>query len=260
MNSAEQTSEMGHFSEAQTQHPPGALILSEAAHADWLHLSEYLITAYHQCLTCVQPHLEAAARERAAQAAVETALQGNAAALALIGAAASGVANRQARPYESSWIEIGRAYAAAFTAAGFVALQTPGASSRMTALAAELARLALRAAETLAHGVGLLLGTRQSGSIAQISAYVGALEGQADTLLRGFLASPPGGKRNGGQRDSAAQYSADRQTLLALEAMTDRCEDIADALLAAAHDRYEGRSAARQTTSATPGPGETHEP
>jgi hypothetical protein len=259
MKSIEQSPEKRDFSEEQTQHPPGTLTLSEAARTDWLHLSKCLITAYQQCLTCMQPHLEEATRDKASQAAVESALQGNAAALALIGVSAEGV-NRQALHHESPWIEIGRAYAAAFTAAGFVALQASGTSVRMATLSAELARLALRAAETLAHGVGLLLGTRKSGSIAQISAYVGTLEGQADTLLRGFLASPSGGKRNGGQRDDAAQYSADRQTLLALEAMTDRCEDIADALLAAAHDCYEGQSAACHPPLAMPGSGETHAP
>lgn len=258
MKSIEQSHEKGDFSEEQTQHPSGTLTLSEAARTDWLHLSKCLITAYQQCLTCVQPHLEEATRDKATQAAVESALQGNAAALALIGVSAEGV-NRQALHHESPWIEIGRAYAAAFTAAGFVALQASGTSARMAPLSSELARLALRAAETLAHGVGLLLGTRQSGSIAQIFAYVGTLEGQADTLLRGFLATPPQTKMNSRQQADADKHNANRQVLLALEAMTDRCEDIADALLAAAHDCYEGPHAARHPTSARPGSGETDE-
>jgi hypothetical protein len=240
MDTAEQAPEWGSFSDDQEPYLAGVLAFSERARADWLHLSERLITTYQQCLTCVQPHLEPAARASAAQAVVETALQGNAAALALSGTATPGAVNRSLLEHEYPWLEIGRAYAAAFTAAGFVALQASGTSSRIASLAPELARLALRAAETLAHGVGLLLGTRQSGSIAQISAYVGTLEGQADTLLRGFLAAPPGGNGSGRQRKGA-----DRQMLLALEAMTDRCEDIADALLAVAHD-----STARPPTSA----------
>jgi hypothetical protein len=245
MDTAEQAPEWGSFSNDQGTHLPGALAFSEQARSDWLHLSEGLITTYQQCLTCVQPHLEHTARASAAQVAVETALQGNAAALALIGAPTSGAVNRSQLEHEYPWLEIGRAYAAAFTAAGFVALQASSASARMASLASELARLALRAAETLAHGVGLLLGTRQSGSLAQISAYVGTLEGQADTLLRGYLAAPPGGNGSGRQRNSA-----DRQMLLALEAMTDRCEDIADALLAVAHASSEGDSTARPPTSA----------
>lgn len=253
MNSAEQASEWGSFSDAQVPHLTGALAFSEQARSEWLHLSERLITAYQQCLTCVQPHLEPAAQASAAQAAVETALQGNAAALALIGTGASGAVNRSLLEQEYPWLEIGRAYAAAFTAAGFVALQATGASARPASLAPLLARLALRAAETLAHGVGLLLGTRQSGSIAQISAYVGTLEGQADTLLRGFLAAPPQNRTHGRQQNAADRQSTERQILLALEAMTDRCEDIADALLAVAHARQEGRYAAHQPTSAMPG-------
>lgn len=214
MNSAEQAPEWGSFPNDQVPHPAGVLAFSEQARSDWLHLSGHLITVYQRCLTCMQPRVEPAVRASAAQAAVETALQGNAAALALIGTAASGVVNRSLLEQEYPWLEIGRAYAAAFTAAGFVTLQAPGASSRLAFLAAELTCLALRAAETLAHGVGLLLGTHQSGPMAQVCAYVGTLEGQADTLLRWFLTTPPRSSGNGRQQDAADSSSAECQALL----------------------------------------------
>ncbi len=255
MSPAEQASEKEKYFDDQVPHLPGALNLSERARTNWLCLSECLITAYQQCLDCVQPHLEEVARAEAAQATVETTLQGNAAALALIDATAAEGDSQPLLGRKYPWAELGRAYAAAFTAAGMVALQVAAGPLRMTALAGELARLALRAAKTLAHGVGLLLGTRQSGSIGQISAYVGTLESQADTLLRGFLAAPPQKRRNGGQQTDAERDSVDRQVLLALEAMTDRCEDIADALLAVAHNHYEEW----HPTSAISGLGETHE-
>jgi hypothetical protein len=235
MNSAEQAHEMGGFFDDQASHLPEALFLGDTARADWLQLCNRLITAYQQCLACVQPHLEGAARARAAQAAVETALEGSSAALALIEATAEGAGGNHAPHHEYIWTGIGRAYAAAFTSAGLVALQIPTCSPRMTSLAPELARLALRAAETLAHGVGLLLGIRQSGSLAQVCAYIGTLEGQADTLLRTFLTAPARKGRNNSWQGDPHQHAADRQLLTALEAMTDRCEDIGDALLVMAH-------------------------
>jgi hypothetical protein len=244
----EQTHEMERFTDDQAPPLHGSQILSERTRAEWLGLSERLITAYHQCLTCVQPHLEEAARAKATQATVETTLQGNAAAMALIEAMAERGESDLLLHHKYPWTEIGHAYAAAFTAAGMVALQAEACSSRMASLASELARLALRAAETLAHGVGLLLGTRRSGSIAQVCAYVGTLEGQADTLLRGYLAAPPE-RRSTGTEPGPDISSAVRQCLLALEAMTDRCEDIADGLLAAAHDYPEERRGTASTNS-----------
>ncbi len=98
----------------------------------------------------------------------------------------------------------------------------------------------------------MLLGTRRSGSIAQLAAYVGTLEGQADTLLRGFLAAPLQNSTHGRQQDAADRQNTERHILLALEAMTDRCEDIADALLAVAHAPDEGQCAARPATAAMP--------
>lgn len=239
MNRVEQAADMGRFCDDQAPHRLGAFSLSETARADWLHLAERLITTCQQCLACVQPHQPEATRARAIQATVETALQGNSAALALVEASVEGTVGGPATRHESPWTEIGRAYAAAFTAAGFVALQASEGSPRITSLAPELARLALRAAETLAHGVGLLLGTRQSGSLGQVCAYIGSLESQADSFVRAFLTAPARKDGSVPRQEDPQRYAADRQILTALEAMTDRCEDIGDALLAIAHRAWE---------------------
>lgn len=244
MNRSEQATKMGGVPDEQAPHRPGAFSLSEAARTGWLRLAEHLVTTYQQCLTCVQPSLGEAERVRTVQATVERALQGNAAALAFIEASAEEARPLPAQTHESSWTEIGRAYAAAFTAAGCVALQAPESSPRIPSLAPELARLALRAAETLAHGVGLLLGTRQSGSIAQVCTYIGSLENQSDTLLRGFLTAPVRKDGNAPWQEDPQRSAAERQMLIALETMTDRCEDIGDALLVIAHHASIARAVA----------------
>jgi hypothetical protein len=250
MSFTERISSVGKDSNHQETHRNDGWFLHEPARTAWQQLSECLISAYQQCLRGVQPHLEEAERARIAQETVEITLQGNAAALALLEGIPEAPGNGLTLHREYPWNEISRAYAAAFTAAGMVALQTLTWSPRMVALAAELARLALRAAETLNHGVGLLLGTRLSGSIVQVCAYVGTLEGQADTVLRGYLAAPAEGYGYGSAQGITNTSSAERQVLLALEAMTDRCEDIADVLLAAAHDCLTGLPPTRQTAKA----------
>lgn len=244
MDTAEHEPDRESSPNEQVLHLPEAAFVPEAERHGWLHLADLLIATYQGCLMCVQPHLETAMRTRAIEATVESALQGHSAALALIESPTESILDSRTLQQEHPWAEIGRAYAAAFTAAGVVALQAPERSPRISALAPELARLALRAAETLAHGIGLLLGTRQSGSLAQVCAYIGSLENKTDTLLRSFLAAPapPGG--NDARQGNLQRYTTDRQILKALEAMTDRCEDIGDALLAIPYRMWEERALA----------------
>jgi hypothetical protein len=241
MSSAEQAPKM----EPAHDHQPASLLgrfpQLTKDHADWLRLSEQLTAVYKQCGMCVRPVMEAAHRSSITHATLEAASRGESAALKLKEPAAEG--DTASHVVFDSHIreEVSRAYAAAFAAAGLTALRAAEHPQKFSAPAPELARLAQRAAEALAHGMGLLLGVRQSGSIAQVCAYIGSLESQTDTLLRAFLASPPERVGNNAQQGDADRYSADRQILTALEAMTDRCEDIADAFLAVAHTGHSKR-------------------
>jgi hypothetical protein len=200
----------------------------------WMPLAEQLLTVFRQCVICVQPTLSPDARAEAAQATLEAALAGVSQSLALIGSSSDNTVGMQPPLQGNAWTELGHAYAAAFASAGSVVLRATGKSQNPPALAPEMARLALRAAETLAHGMGLLFGLRRSGSIAHVCAHIGSLESQADSLKRAFLTSPPASANAEGEGKNGRSDDVDRQLLAALEAMTDRCEEVADALLTVA--------------------------
>ncbi len=202
--------------------------------ADWMPLAEQLLPVFQHCISCVQPTLSSTARMEAAQATLEAALAGVSASLALIGSASDSTVGNQPPLQGNAWTELGHAYAAAFASAGAVALRATGQTQNLPTQAPEMARLALRAAETLAHGMGLLSGLRRSGTIAHVCEHIGALESQADSLLRAFLTLPPASMTAASEGKKGTSDDVDRYLLAALEAMTDRCEDVADALLAVA--------------------------
>jgi hypothetical protein len=209
-----------------------SLVLSqgEALQAGWMSLAEQLMQVFQRCAACVQPTSNLTTRTEKTQAALEAALAGVSESLTLIESSADSVVGSQPPLQGNAWTGIGHAYAAAFASAGFLALRAAEHPGNFPAVAYDLARLAQRAAETLAHGMGLLLGLRRSGSIAHVCEHIGSLEGQADSLMRAFLTLPPAK----GEGDNSKSDDMNRRLLAAVEAMTDRCEDVADALLAAA--------------------------
>jgi hypothetical protein len=117
------------------------------------------------------------------------------------------------------------AYAEAFAAVRYAAACQQASPQGQAPLRAQLAELAERAGRAIAQAIELVFGERRLGSLTNVCAYIGVVEGQADGLLQRGIDSLLG---EGGWDHRRA---VELRSLLALEALTDRCEDIADALL-----------------------------
>lgn len=143
---------------------------------------------------------------------------------------------------EHPLVRLARAYRAAFDAHGVALLLTddgapiPSEARGLVERAAQAARLLGKLTDLIYHGRGL-------GTVAHLCEHVGALENQADALYRSavsalFSASGAPGvtpRTNGANEQVETRWTAERawrfHLLCALEALTDRCEDIADELM-----------------------------
>lgn len=148
-------------------------------------------------------------------------------------------------PLEPPGVQLARTYSAAFEAVGVVALLLGNLpEGRLPASTAPFAALLIDLAHIAAHAVheelDLVFGRRRLGTVTNIHAYVASLENQADDVFRArvdavlgntrhVIAGSEGGEHGVGQWPQ--QTAQTMRLLIALEALTDRCEDIADALL-----------------------------
>lgn len=126
---------------------------------------------------------------------------------------------------------LARAYAEAFEAVRYAIASLAQHPQGQGRLPAQLAESAERAAGALVQAIELVFGQRRFGSLSNIFAYVGAVEGQADDLLRRGIESLLGAGADPATGGWDRRRADELRTLLALEALTDRCEDVADALL-----------------------------
>lgn len=227
-----------------------ARLTRDVQHEDWQIVLDGVHRGVTEAFMFTQQH--ASLTESGATTAAKTA-----------GEAASATAMRV---FDHPLAQLGRAYAAAFEAVGLACLLLGNRPiAEIPPSAREFIELSRRAAQALVQGLDLAFGRRRLGSVAQICEHIGALENQADALFRNATAALLGPRtRARGQRTQVAvkteaeegtgevrtgletvgleemdeleeqwtaQCAATLRLLVALEMLTDRCEDVADALL-----------------------------
>ncbi|MBF6590940.1 MAG: hypothetical protein IVW57_10495 [Ktedonobacterales bacterium] len=142
-----------------------------------------------------------------------------------------------AMAFDHPLVQLARAYGTAFGAVETAAqLLARAPTERPTRAAERITELAVRAAKDLRQAVNLAFGQRGLGTVQHLCDHIATLENQADALYHSAVAmylSKCGAARPGPRwtRDDAEHI----QCLAALEALTDRCEDVAEALLLAQH-------------------------
>lgn len=139
------------------------------------------------------------------------------------------------RPFDHSLIQLVQAYGAAFgtvEAATTSLARTPAA--HMPGAAGRLVELAVRSAKGLRQAMDLAFGQQGLGTVQHLCDHIATLENQADALYHSAVATALSRPRTAGQ---AARWTAEDaehiRRLATLEALTDRCEEIAEALLLA---------------------------
>lgn len=144
---------------------------------------------------------------------------------------------------EHPLVRLARAYRAAFDAHGVALLLLADDQALMPGEASGLVERAAQAAKLLGRLTDLIYHERGLGSVAHLCENVGMLENQADALYRsavGALFSANGATgvtstAASAQEQAQTRWTAERawrfHLLCALEALTDRCEDIADELM-----------------------------
>jgi hypothetical protein len=141
---------------------------------------------------------------------------------------------------EHPLVRLARAYRAAFDAHGVALLLLADDEARIPDEARGLVERATQAARLLGRLTDLIYRSRGLGSVAHLCENIGLLENQADALYRSAVSalfSTGGGNGAPGATTSQEQtrWTAERawrfHLLCALEALTDRCEDIADELM-----------------------------
>jgi hypothetical protein len=143
---------------------------------------------------------------------------------------------------EHPLVRLAHAYRAAFDAQGVALLLLADDQALMPSEARGLVDRAAQAARLLGRLTNLIYHGRGLGSVAHLCENVGMLENQADALYRSavsalFGSHGPHGVTplNDAHERVETRWTAERawrfHLLCALEALTDRCEDIADELM-----------------------------
>lgn len=211
----------------------------------WSQLNNTLEGVLDRCLHLAQHDHTAEGRDADNEALLAQVQQGVLQAAQLEVWLRQGSSSPIREPLEPPGVQLARTYSAAFEAVGVVALllgDLPG--ERLPASTAPFAALLIDLAHIAAHAVheelDLVFGRRRLGTVTNIHAYVASLENQADDVfcarvdavlgnMRTATAGNEGGKHGVGPWPQ--QTAQTMRLLIALEALTDRCEDIADALL-----------------------------
>jgi hypothetical protein len=203
-----------------------------AERGDWLVLTQQLVAAIAGCSDCFRPQAADGGLAASCQAALDVVHQGTDQASRMAHAAAAGVSSEQGGD-DHPLDRLARSYAEAFRAVGVACLLAKNdATLAMSPRELSLIGLAHDAAQVLTRAVGLIVGARRLGSLVQMCEAVGEYEDRADAVFREAVAFRLG-KREA-ERDLpgwSRQHAAELRALSALEALTDRCEDIADILL-----------------------------
>lgn len=205
---------------------------------EWVYLTEELNNALARLLRVIQHATKGEDHVAATEDLMTTVLQGVLqASEPLIHLGVSGM-GKPAELIEHPTVQLAHTYVAAFETIGSVALLIGNLQpDQLTVGVSMFVQLAQRAAGVLYEAVGLLTGQRKLGSVANACKVIGGLEDQADALFRSQIAAlfqradaDVAAVIDGGWTEQTARMV---RTFVALESLTDRCEDIADALLLA---------------------------
>ncbi|GAC1457068.1 MAG: hypothetical protein PVSMB4_17130 [Ktedonobacterales bacterium] len=205
-------------------------------HDDWPALARQLVVALEGCAACFDRHVDGAARAAACQGVLDgvraSITQASQFARDLSASLPAQPDGLEGHPL----IRLAQSYAAAFQAVGVACLLAEHAATLDgDPLGPRLITLACESAETLVQANRLIFGQRLLGSPVQMCGHVGKLEDQADEVFRNAIASRLGDRAAPSNGPTWSQHQADELRILsALEALTDRCEDIADMLLVVA--------------------------
>jgi len=123
--------------------------------------------------------------------------------------------------------QLARAYLSGFEAVGAVALLSQ--QTTLPVEAPQLVELAAKSARALQQLTDLVFGNRHLGSVDSTFAYVGSLENQADSLFRAGVRQLA--KASSGDVTQPGDVATRYRSLVSLELLTDRCEEIAESLL-----------------------------
>lgn len=235
------------------------VIDSATAYARWSAVARELVETLASCSACLRSKLARDVQHEDWQTVLDGVHQGitevfmfaqqSSDVVGMAPARVSSVAASHALDHPLA--QLARGYAAAFEAVGLVGLLLGSMSdAEIPSSAPEFIALGHRAAQALVPGLDLAFGRRRLGSVAQMCEHIGALENQADALFRSataLLLGPSGRlpevvptadravEEAEGAQQAAVRWTAHRATtlrlLVALEMLTDRCEDVADALL-----------------------------
>ncbi len=210
---------------------------------DWRQLTDELIGALSFCADCLDRETEAS--ERTPAVAAQTLLTGVSQGIARAGNVIECLSNRYAEeesaeigavmsPVQHPLVRLAHTYLTAFEAVGVVSLLVfdMPLPSQMRAIAVKCVGLSLQAARELRKAVDLVFARQGLGTIANSCAHIGRLENQADAVFQTALIALFGQHNREHARHEWTQEQAGMlRLLLALEALTDRCEEIAEMLL-----------------------------
>lgn len=205
----------------------------EAIYVEWSALAHELIAALACCRMCLQAYATPAEQDSRWQSLLGTVHRGVVHSTALANACIPTQAGDTSGSQNHPLAQLGRAYTAALESVGLAGLLLGGVTAeKMPPSAGDFVDLAYRAANALSQALDLAFGRRRLGSVSHLCAHVGALENQADSLFRGSVGALLGGR---GELRAPRQWTRDRaetlRLLMVLEVLSDRCEDIADAVL-----------------------------
>lgn len=209
---------------------------------DWPTLAQQLTDVLRDCVAFVRTNRRDTAWEETCQHLLTAVHAGSAAAAMLASRVGSHVAepSPHATAEEAIWgsgehpmRRLAHAYEAAFQAVGVVCLLISQSSTLPSAVrSADFVELAHSAAQSLVRAVGLVFGLRHLGSVVHWCEHVGTLEDRADVLFREAITARLAIAAEAPTSETwTPRLAADLHLLSALEALTDRCEAIADALL-----------------------------
>jgi hypothetical protein len=202
----------------------------------WPSLAAHLTDIFGTCLTYVRMDPFDAARSALAQQLID-AVQYGITETMMLSAQINAVIPDEHRDRldtsEHPMLRFARTFEVAFRSVAIVCLLLGGpAALPIDSSSQELISLAHSSAEALVRAVGLVFGQRHLGSVIHWCERVGTLEDRADVIYRHAITERLRKTvKSAGTATWTTEQAIDLRLLSALEALTDRCEDIADALL-----------------------------
>jgi hypothetical protein len=202
----------------------------------WPSLAAHLADIFGTCLTYVRLDPADVGRPALAQQLMDAVQYGSTEAAMLATQVNAAIAKESQDSLDTSehpMLRFAHTFEAAFRSVAVVCLLLGApAGLPVDPNSRDLISLAHDAAEALARAVGLVFGQRHLGSVVQWCERVGNVEDRADVVFHHAVTERlRKTEKSAGRATWTAEQARELHLLSALEALTDRCEEIADALL-----------------------------